>query len=188
MLNSERKQKKHRHLWLTRDDVTRGTTLFQSPYNSALFYVYSICYTNIQLNALTFDKCFSSEDSHTEISKRFAWNALSRWHFISASLHLLYLHMFIVQNQKYYCIILRLCQRSHLSISECYDFNSPIFLLLCVAFLLFPYFTTSTQKEVQSTVSQMIDVISSILRASLNLEVRCLIRSSGEFARTDFNR
>lgn len=49
-------------------------------------------------------KCFSSEDSHTEISKRFAWNALSRWHFISASLHLLYLHMFIVQNQKYYCI------------------------------------------------------------------------------------
>ena len=64
-------------------------------------------------------KCFSSEDSHTEISKRFAWNALSRWHFISASLHLLYLHMFIVQNQKYYCIILRLCQRSHLSISEC---------------------------------------------------------------------
>lgn len=133
-------------------------------------------------------KCFSSEDSHTEISKRFAWNALSRWHFISASLHLLYLHMFIVQNQKYYCIILRLCQRSHLSISECYDFNSPIFLLLCVAFLLFPYFTTSTQKEVQSTVSQMIDVISSILRASLNLEVRCLSRSSGEFARTDFNR
>lgn len=133
-------------------------------------------------------KCFSSEDSHTEISKRFAWNALSRWHFISASLHLLYLHMFIVQNQKYYCIILRLCQRSHLSISECYDFNSPIFLLLCVAFLLFPYFTTSTQKKVQSTVSQMIDVISSILRASLNLEVRCLSRSSGEFARTDFNR
>ena len=97
-------------------------------------------------------KCFSSEDSHTEISKRFAWNALSRWHFISASLHLLYLHMFIAYNQKYYCIILRLCQRSHLSISECYDFNSPIFLLLCVAFLLFPYFTTSTQKEVQSTV------------------------------------
>ena len=133
-------------------------------------------------------KCFSSEDSHTEISKRFAWNALSRWHFISASLHLLYLHMFIAYNQKYYCIILRLCQRSHLSISECYDFNSPIFLLLCVAFLLFPYFTTSTQKEVQSTVSQMIDVISSILRASLNLEVRCLSRSSGEFARTDFNR
>ena len=110
MLNSERKQKKHRHLWLTRDDVTRGTTLFQSPYNSALFYVYSICYTNIQLNALTFDKCFSSEDSHTEISKRFAWNALSRWHFISASLHLLYLHMFTVQNRNNYYIILRLCQ------------------------------------------------------------------------------
>ena len=110
MLNSERKQKKHRHLWLTRDDVTRGTTLFQSSYNSALFYVYSICYTNIQLNALTFDKCFSSEDSHTEISKRFAWNALSRWHFISASLHLLYLHMFIVQNHDNYYIILRLCQ------------------------------------------------------------------------------
>ena len=38
-------------MWLTRDDVTRGTTLFQSPYNSALFYVYSICYTNIQLSA-----------------------------------------------------------------------------------------------------------------------------------------
>ena len=75
-------------------------------------------------------KCFSSEDSHTEISKRFAWNALSRWHFISASLHLLYLHMFIVQNQKYYCIILRLCQRSHLSISECYDFNYKSFLYL----------------------------------------------------------
>lgn len=51
MLNSERKQKKHRHLWLTRDDVTRGTTLFQSSYHSALFYVYSICYTNIQLSA-----------------------------------------------------------------------------------------------------------------------------------------
>ena len=98
-------------MWLTRDDVTRGTTLFQSPYNSALFYVYSICYTNIQLNALTFDKCFSSEDSHTEISKRFAWNALSRWHFISASLHLLYLHMFTVQNQKYYCINSYICQR-----------------------------------------------------------------------------
>ena len=45
------KIKKHRHLWLTRDDVTRGTTLFQSPYDSALFYVYSICYTNIQLSA-----------------------------------------------------------------------------------------------------------------------------------------
>ena len=43
-------------------------------------------------------------------------------------------------------------------------------------------------KKVQSTVSQMIDVISSILRASLNLEVRCLSRSSSEFARTDFNR
>ena len=98
-------------MWLTRDDVTRGTTLFQSPYDSALFYVYSICYTNIQLNALTFDKCFSSEDSHTEISKRFAWNALSRWHFISASLHLLYLHMFIAYNQKYYCINTYICQR-----------------------------------------------------------------------------
>ena len=56
-------------------------------------------------------KCFSSEDSHTEISKRFAWNALSRWHFISASLHLLYLHMFIVYNQKYYCINTYICQR-----------------------------------------------------------------------------
>ena len=55
-------------------------------------------------------KCFSSEDSHTEISKRFAWNALSRWHIISASLHLLYLHMFIVQNHDNYYIILRLCQ------------------------------------------------------------------------------
>ena len=80
------------------------------------------------------DKCFSSEDSHTEISKRFAWNALSRWHFISASLHLLYLHMFIVQNHDNYYIIFRLCQcvsSDHLkTISHCnYQIRNQKYLL-----------------------------------------------------------
>ena len=133
-------------MWLTRDDVTRGTTLFQSPYNSALFYVYSICYTNIQLNALTFDKCFSSEDSHTEISKRFAWNALSRWHFISASLHLLYLHMFIVQNHDNYYIILRLCQcvsSDHLTISHYnYQIRNQKYLLQILLISLYKFKST----------------------------------------------
>ena len=91
-------------------------------------------------------KCFSSEDSHTEISKRFAWNALSRWHFISASLHLLYLHMFIVQNHDNYYIILRLCQcvsSDYLTISHCnYQIRNQKYLLQILLISLYKFKST----------------------------------------------
>ena len=174
-------------MWLTRDDVTRGTTLFQSSYHSALFYVYSICYTNIQLSASARQMLFIRRLPYWNFQKvRVKCSQPVTLHLcFTTSSVLTYVHS----------------PKSKILLHNFTALSTVAFIHIRMLWFQFTHFSATLRsislislfyhihtKKVQSTVSQMIDVISSILRASLNLEVRCLSRSSGEFARTDFNR